>query len=176
MILSDCSGERKYLGSGDSSKMSDNEHPFSVLWNPEILAVTHLPLEVIPQVIKRGEDDAEGASSVVTEESFDVLKEAILRLSIFEYPSDVKKERASCVVKSPSIACHREGLAGESSNKEVVLGDVACWDCSNISPVNPSGEVVIVNVGCMLVIFVSPDNLMAIPFYFEVEASYPCKK
>jgi len=34
-------------------------------------------------------------------------------------PSDFKEESASCVFKSSSFSCNREGLAGESSNKEV---------------------------------------------------------
>ncbi len=45
-------GSFSYFGSGHSSKMSDNEHALPVLGDAEILAVKHLPLEVVPQFIK----------------------------------------------------------------------------------------------------------------------------
>jgi hypothetical protein len=57
--------------------MSDKEYPFSVLRDSEILAVKQFPLTVIPQAIQDFEDDFEGSSSVVIEESFDILKEEI---------------------------------------------------------------------------------------------------
>ena len=66
--------DRKYFWSTCSSKMSDNEHPFPVLGNAEILRVKNLPLAVIPKFIQRTEDDLKGIPFVVAEESFDVLK------------------------------------------------------------------------------------------------------
>jgi hypothetical protein len=55
--------------------MSDKENPFSVLWDAEILAVKQFPLTVIPHAIQDLKDNFEGSSSVVIEESFDILKE-----------------------------------------------------------------------------------------------------
>ena len=68
-------GERKYFGSGCSSKMSDNEHSLPVLWHSVIFAVKHLPLTVIPQLINRGDDGAESFSVVMTEQSFNIFKD-----------------------------------------------------------------------------------------------------
>jgi hypothetical protein len=45
--------------------MSDNEHSFPILGDSEILAVKHLPLDVVPQFIKRGDDGVERFSVVV---------------------------------------------------------------------------------------------------------------
>ena len=47
-------GDRKYIWSGCSSKMSDNENSLSVLGHPKMFAVKHLPLEIIPKVIQDG--------------------------------------------------------------------------------------------------------------------------
>ena len=57
--------ERKYFGSTCSSKMSDNKHSLPVLGDSVIFAVKHLPLAVIPQLIKRGDDGKERVSFVV---------------------------------------------------------------------------------------------------------------
>jgi hypothetical protein len=67
--------ERKYFWSGCSSKMSCNEHTFPVLGDSVILAVKHLPLAVVPQLINRGDDGLESPSTVMAEKSFDVFKE-----------------------------------------------------------------------------------------------------
>ena len=64
------SPERKYLWSGFSSKMSDNEHPLSVLGNPEVLTVKHLPLDIIPKFIQCGEDNSESSPFVVIKDPY----------------------------------------------------------------------------------------------------------
>ena len=66
--------ERKYFRSGCSSKMSDNEDSFSVLGHSEILAVKHLPFDVIPQLDKLGYDDSESSAVVMTRESLNIFK------------------------------------------------------------------------------------------------------
>jgi hypothetical protein len=67
--------DRKYFGSGFFSKMSDNEDSLSVLRDPEVFAVKHFPLDVIPQAIQCGEDSGESSPLVVREKPFNVLKE-----------------------------------------------------------------------------------------------------
>ena len=59
--------ERKYLSATRSSKMSDNEHPFPVLRDSEILAVKHFPFCIIPQFIKRGKDSGKRSPVIVIE-------------------------------------------------------------------------------------------------------------
>ena len=55
--------------------MSDNEDSLSVLRYSEILAVKHLPLEVIPKTIQCAEDNTEGAPFFVREKPLNILKE-----------------------------------------------------------------------------------------------------
>jgi hypothetical protein len=55
--------------------MSDNEHSLPVLGHSVILAVKHLPLQVIPQLIKRGDDGSESLSVVMTQKSFNIFKD-----------------------------------------------------------------------------------------------------
>ena len=45
--------------------MSDNEHSFPILGDAEILAVKHLPLEVIPQFIKRFDDGLKSEAKII---------------------------------------------------------------------------------------------------------------
>ena len=63
-ILAVVACDRKYFGSGCSSRMSDNVDPLPVLGYSVILAVKHLPLAVIPQFIKRPEDGFKCDSAV----------------------------------------------------------------------------------------------------------------
>lgn len=44
------SGERKYLWSGCSSKISNKEHPLAVLGYSELLAIKYLPLTLVASV------------------------------------------------------------------------------------------------------------------------------
>ena len=66
-ILVVVSADRKYLQSGRSSKISDNEHSFPDSGGLRNSAVKHLPLEVIPQLIKRIDDCSESSPFVVRE-------------------------------------------------------------------------------------------------------------
>ncbi len=148
------------MGSGFSSKMSDNEHPFPILWDTEILAVKHLPLEVIPQAIKRFDDDVEGLPAVVAEESFDVLKDKTTGPSLIENPCDVKKERTPGIEKSQSLSGNREGLAGESSDKTVELRKLVCSNGGDVSSVDGVFKVVVINISGVAIPFIRIDNLM----------------
>ena len=55
--------------------MSDNEHTLPILGDSKILAIKHLPFHIIPKFIQRWEDDLEGISFIMVEESLDILKE-----------------------------------------------------------------------------------------------------
>ena len=71
--------------------MSDNEDALPVLRDSVILAVKHLPLDVIPQVIKRGDDSGNGTPFIVRKYPSDVFKENIAWSLCFNNPSDVKE-------------------------------------------------------------------------------------
>jgi hypothetical protein len=55
--------------------MSNNEHPFSVLGNSEILAVKYLVFPPIPQFPQRIEDGCESRPPGVIEKAFDVFEQ-----------------------------------------------------------------------------------------------------
>jgi len=55
--------------------MPDNEHSFPIVGDSEILAVKHLPLEVIPQLIKRFDDGLKSEAKIVREKPFNVFKQ-----------------------------------------------------------------------------------------------------
>ena len=65
-----------------------------------MFAVKHHPFAAIPQVIKRGEDDAKRPPLRMAQQSGYVFKEQIRRLSALSQPSDFKEKSSSCVVKS----------------------------------------------------------------------------
>jgi len=71
--------------------MSDNDNAFSVLGDSVILAVKHLPLTVVPQLINRSDDGFESIAVVVTKKSFDVFKDEEPRLFCFKYSGKVKE-------------------------------------------------------------------------------------
>jgi hypothetical protein len=77
MSFSVWDGERKYFSSTVSSRMSDNEHALSILWDAEVRSVKHFPFAVLPQFIHRTEDGVKGSTFIVVEESDDVLSEQI---------------------------------------------------------------------------------------------------
>jgi hypothetical protein len=102
--------------------MSDNEHPLPILGNSEILAVKHLPLEVIPQPIKRSDDGMKCLTLVVWKQSFDVLKQQKTGSFILGDPADLEEESSPCVLKSSSLSSDRESLARKSSAEQFEVG------------------------------------------------------
>ena len=84
-----------------------------------MFAVTHSPFDMIPQVIKRGEDDAKRPASVMRKQSWNVFKEKIRRSLFFNHSGQFKEESASCIFKSFSPASCRKRLARESPAQEV---------------------------------------------------------
>ena len=84
-----------------------------------MFAVKHSPFDMIPQVIKRGEDDTKRPASVMRKELRHVFKEKIQRSLFFNHSGQFKEESASCIFKSFSPASCRKRLAGEASAQEV---------------------------------------------------------
>lgn len=169
--LSTIAGDRKYLSSTESSKMSDNEHAGAGLGHSEALAVKHLPLDIIPQLPQGFEDDPESESIVGREQTLDVLKEKHLRsLS----PSDsayLVKYRPASVLEAPPLSSDREALARKSRTEAVVI-----WDFPRINPSNVSCrrflEAVSVDRLAPLVDLTRPDALMTSTLHPEAESSY----
>ena len=89
-----------------------------------MFAVKHSPFDMIPQVIKRGEDDTKRPASVMRKEPRHVFKKKIQRPLLFNHSGQFKEESASCIFKSFSPASCRKRLAGESPAQEVEVGGV----------------------------------------------------
>ena len=75
-----------------------------------MFAVKHSPFDMIPQVIKRGEDDTKCPASVMRKEPRHVFKEKIRRSFFFNHSGQFKEESASCIFKSFSPASCRKFL------------------------------------------------------------------
>src|SRR5699024_1936224 len=91
IIFSICSSDRKYFSSTCSSRISDNEHPFSILWYSKILAVKQLLFDIIPQFPKSVEDCSDSPSSLVIKQPFDVFKENKFWLPLSNSSRDFKE-------------------------------------------------------------------------------------
>lgn len=140
--------------------MSDNEHALPVLGDSVILAVKHLPLKVIPQLIKRGDDGSESLSVVVAEKSFNVFKNAELRLFCSQYSRKFKEHRPSGIFKATSLPCDRKCLARKATDKEVEVGEFFCVDFGDVSIVVMCWKVFLINVGGVFVDFGVTDTLV----------------
>jgi hypothetical protein len=152
-------GERKYLGSGFDTKMSDNEDPFPVLGDAEIPAVKHLPFDAIPQLNKRGDDGLESSSVVMRKKPFDVFQYKVERASRIKNPSDVKKERASRVCKSFAKTCNTKRLAREAPDEEVEVGKSFSVDFCDVSPVLMFGEMSLIDLDGVFIDFGVADTM-----------------
>ena len=103
MVFSD----RKYLGSGFSSKMSDNEDALPVLGNPEILAVKHLPLHSIPQFCHLNEHPGEVPSFIARQQAFNVLNKYDFRSFDFDNIEESSPEwHSTGVGEAFSLSCN----------------------------------------------------------------------
>ena len=88
-----------------------------------MFAVKHSPFDMIPQVIKRGEDDTKRPASVMRKEPRHVFKKKIQRPLLFNHSGQFKEESTSCIFKSFSPASCRKRLAGEAPAQEVEVGE-----------------------------------------------------
>lgn len=113
------SGGRKQRDGGFCSKMSDKVDAFPVLRQPEILAVTHLPGDVIPQFCKAPEHGRERAPLTVIDQAFDVFQDKKARLEMPQDADDFKKELAARVGKAALFSQDAKALARKSADDEV---------------------------------------------------------
>jgi hypothetical protein len=133
--------------------MSNNEDPFPVLRDSEILAVKHLPFRIIPHLIQRGEDDSERFSRVAREEPFDVLKEQYPRSLDLSNPDDFKEEFATRVRKPPSFSRKGMGLARKSRAKHIKIWEGVRVELSSVAWLVVLVEVAVVDRDGVLVDF-----------------------
>jgi len=94
--------------------MSDKKQPLAVLWDAEMSAVKHLPLDVIPQFIKRGDDRLESAASVMRQKSLDVFKKKSARAFGTQNPREFKEKRSADVSKAKAPSRRQRKLDRES--------------------------------------------------------------
>ena len=127
-----------------------------------MFAVKHSPFDMIPQVIKRGEDDTKRPASVMRKEPRHVFKKKIQRPLLFNHSGQFKEESASCIFKSFSPASCRKRLAGESPAQEVEVGEFfgVNGSCVGIVDFLLSGRVDGAIAGvCIFVDFAMTDTL-----------------
>ena len=72
--LSVISEDRKYFSGASGIKLADKEHPSPGLWDSEMFAVKHRPFDMIPQVMKCGEDDCKRPAAVMRKQSGDIFE------------------------------------------------------------------------------------------------------
>ena len=133
--------ERKYFGSTCSSKISDNDDPLPALWDSVILAVKHLPLTVVPQLIKRSDDGFESCSVVVTKQSFDIFEYKESWRFSPQYSRKVKEERPSGILEATSLSCDAKCLTREATHQDVEVWEFCCVDVRDVSIIVCSLEV-----------------------------------
>ena len=86
-----CSGERKYFSSASLIKISDNVHTAAGLGNAKILAVKHLPFDMIPQSLQRIEDRRKRPAAVMVKQAGNIFKQQIARLPGFSQSGKFKE-------------------------------------------------------------------------------------
>lgn len=156
--------------------MSDNEDPFPVLGDTEVLRIKHLPLAVIPKFVQRSEDNRERISVIVREESFDVLKEKVRGSVKPCNAADVKEECPSCLSEAFSLPSNAESLARKPCGDEVVPRYLVGSNSRDVSGVD-FPEVSFVDFGGVFVPLVCPDALCFRVCFpdAKVESSYSCE-
>jgi hypothetical protein len=121
------------LGEGEGRTVEilaegDDIDSLAVLGNAEVLAVENLRVHIVAQLFKRLADHLERAAPVVMREPLDVLAENHARLVLLADFRNVEEERAAApslvvVVESHAFAGHGEGLARESRQTDVEVGN-----------------------------------------------------
>ena len=157
-IFRTCSLVKKYFSLTRFSKMSDNKHSFSVLWDPEIFAVKHLPFRIIPHGIQRLQDFGKGFSFIMAEKSFDVLKQKHPRLLNFKNPCDFKEESSARIFESLPFASQAESLTREAGGKQVMVWDGFRFDFGDVAFMEFSFSVIVpIDLTCLRVNFIRPN-------------------
>src|SRR5690554_4319931 len=114
--------ESEYFGSGDSSRMSDNEDTAAPLRHSEVLSVKNRPGHAIPALGERPDDRFKVCAASTREEPRDILSNNPGGTELSNDPMHLPPERATVSSQSRAVSCNRVVLAGESSSE-----NIDCW-------------------------------------------------
>lgn len=95
-----------------------------------ILAVKHLPFDMIPQVRKRPEDDSKGPTLVVRKQAGYIFEQNKRGLFGSKYSGNLEKQRSASILKAFSVSSDTEALARKSAANEVEIGHFIGIDLS----------------------------------------------
>ena len=112
-------GESKYFGSGDASRMSDNEQAAPSLRHSEVSAVHNSPGDAIPELNKGIDDGEEVASSIAGKEPRYILSDNPGGAALSNDPVHFPPERATVASQAAALSCNAVVLAWEASADEV---------------------------------------------------------
>jgi hypothetical protein len=111
--------ESENFGSGDSSRMSDNEHTAASLRHSEVLSVKYRPGHAIPAFGKRPDDRLKVCPVSAREEPGDILSDNPCGLEVSDEPVILPPECATVASQSAACSCNTVVLAGESSGENI---------------------------------------------------------
>jgi len=159
--------ESEYFGSGDSSRMSDNEHTAAPLRHSEPLSVKNCPGHAIPEFGERPYDRFKVSAASTREEPRYILSDNPGGAEFSNEPVILPPERATVISQTSAASCNAVRLAGESSAK-----NVNCWgvcDSMNVSKVLHLGPVVLQHPAGELVYLRLPTDSHPRPLRGQVE-------
>ena len=128
-----------------------------------ILAVKHLPFDMIPQVRKRPEDDRKGPALVMRKQTGYIFEQNKRGLFGSKYSGNLEKQRSARVIKAFSVSGNAVALARKAAANEVEIGhfigiDLSCVIAKPLSFRVKKGAIALVRVR---VYFAVPDAFCA---------------
>tara|TARA_R110000744_G_scaffold252013_4_gene367809 strand:+ start:89 stop:523 length:435 start_codon:yes stop_codon:yes gene_type:complete len=124
--------ESKYFGSGDSSKMSDNEQASPSLRHSEVSRVKSSPCDAIPEFNKAGNDGKEVTASVAGQEPRYILSDNPLGAALSNDPVHLPPESATVANQAAALSCNAVILAWEASADKIDGSKLAWSDIMHI--------------------------------------------
>ena len=116
-------GLKKYFcGRSPVSKISNKEDSTTLLGYSEVFSVKDAVGPPIPDLSQRPDDGTKVPSSVCAKNSGDVLPDDPLWSELLSDKAKYKSEVSSCIFKTCSESCNREGLTGRSSDQYINTG------------------------------------------------------
>ena len=121
------------MAAGFVSKIAEEKDPFTVLGNTEISAVTHVPLDAIPQVCKGFDHDLKRSSLVVGEEPSNIFQQKKPRRLNLEHAHEVKEDTTSRILETVAFPQRGKSLAWKTSRKQVEVGQGLAVNFGNVA-------------------------------------------
>src|SRR5690606_38972494 len=123
--------ESENFGSGDSSRVSDNEETAAPLRHSEVLSVKNRPGHAIPALGERPDDRLKVCAASTREEPRDILSNNPGGAAFSNDPMHLPPERATVSSQPRAVSCNRVILAGESSSE-----NIDCWRFGDVMDVS----------------------------------------